>query len=344
MVDASAQREAALRDQVATLQQLLGHLQQQQQQQQQQQPQSRPTSRFAKAQPKDGSLHLYGGEGGSKLDEWLSRLTSVIATYELNEYESVQFGTSRLSEAALQWWVSLNPDVRLAIDDADSLAAALRSRFQPVTAEDTAREQLDRLQQGNRPINDYISDFQRLRALIPTMHEADAVHAFRRGLKHDLALEVRKQDVKTVAQAIGLAARIGGLTAASVSSTSNPHGRPPTASVNQMDSSSSNGAANIPQIVSEVINAMRMQTVFGDQHSSRNGGAATNERTNNGNRSQRGGRSYGGRSARPLPSIPGVPAAVVQQRRDDKLCLRCGAADHFAISCPSAPVAFGQGN
>ena len=96
---------------------------------------------------------------------------------------------------------------------AGALASALRLRFQPITAARTAREQLDKLQQGSRGINDYIAEFQRLRTLLPSMSEDDALYAFERGLRRELAEKLRVQGVSSVQEAIALAARVGGLLA-----------------------------------------------------------------------------------------------------------------------------------
>lgn len=82
--------------------------------------------------------------------------------FHLNAQETVEFAGSRLRGAALDWWLALSAAELTAIGDASALASALRARFQPVTAARTAREQLDKLQQGARSINDYIADFQRI--------------------------------------------------------------------------------------------------------------------------------------------------------------------------------------
>lgn len=331
---------AAMQQQIAQLQAVIVA------QQSQSQPQP-PANRFAKAQPPKGCIQLYNGERGDKLDEWISRLNTIITTYSLTDQEAISFGVLNLGETALSWFNDLTPDQRDVIYDGESFTAALRGRFESVTTEDTARERLDRLQQGNRSVDDYISEFQRLRARVPTMHESDAVHVFRRGLIKELAFEVRKQNVKTVAHAIDLVARIGGLTA-NAPSTPNPHGRPmaapSSASIHQMDTSNGYAANDMQQMInSAVLNAMRMQQPDSDI------GLSTNVLSGNGNggRFQRGGRNggnrFGNRPARQLPAIPGVSPAVVQQRWDAKQCLRCGSVDHRAISCPNAIAAYGQG-
>jgi hypothetical protein len=52
-----------------------------------------------------------------------------------------------------------------------------------------AREQLDRLQQGSRGINDYIAEFQQLSTQIglASLGEDNALYAFERGLRRDIA-------------------------------------------------------------------------------------------------------------------------------------------------------------
>ena len=182
----------------------------------------------------------------------------------------------------------MGQDGKVAINNADALTAALRTRFQPVTTEKVARIQLDRLQQGSRHINDYIADFQRIHASLPKMDEQDAIHAFERGLRADLAVKLREHAVETVAAAIALAARIGGLTA----TATNPHG-PPAAAVNQMDID----AGGIQQLVNNaVLNALRMQSI--------DGGAS--ER---GGRGHRGRRSFGG------PAAGRLAAAAIPHRK-----------------------------
>ena len=79
-----------------------------------------------------------------------------------------------------------------------------------------ARQQLDKLQQGGRSINDYIADFQKLETQIgaESLGEANALHAFERGLRADIADKLRTHGVNNLEDAIAMAARVGGLTAA----------------------------------------------------------------------------------------------------------------------------------
>lgn len=114
------------------------------------------------------------GLSGAKLDDWADELGATAELYELSDTETVRFAASRLRGAAWKWWQELGPRKKAAISGGSSLVDAMRTRFQPVTAAHTAREQMDKLAQGARGINEYVADFQRLRAHLPNMQEDDA--------------------------------------------------------------------------------------------------------------------------------------------------------------------------
>ena len=311
------------------------------------------SNRFAKKEPRASDLREFDGSA-DELDRWVNELGSVIGLFRLTADETVQFAVSRLRDAAWYWWTDLGTDGQSMITNADALTSGLRARFQPITTAKVARSQLDQLRQGQQHVNEYISEFQRLRARVPRMTDDEAVHVFERGLRSDIAAELRKSDVGTVAAAIALAARIGSLTPASTPSTSNPHGRPAAASIRQMQD-----ATDIQEMVTTaVLNAMALRTPQQQQqqptgHGGTGYGGGTNVldgnqggisgRFHRGSGSRGRGGRFGNRPARQPPAIPGVSPSVVQQRWDGGQCLRCGANDHRAISCPNAIVAYGQG-
>jgi hypothetical protein len=194
-------------------------------------------------------------------------------------------------------------------------------------------------------VNDYIADFQRIRARLPGMAEEDALHAFVRGLRRDIAVELRKQRVKAVTDAIELAAHVGSVVAsAPVGGRSSG-----STSVAQMDIDDGDGASldvRLARIEHAVLNAMGSNGA-GSVNSS--GGLGAQTQTHRGDHGERGGGSrrgggrggrFGGRGgSRPPLAIPGVPAAVVEQRRAAGQCFRCGSDAHHGMECPSAPSA-----
>jgi hypothetical protein len=293
-------------------------------------------SRFAKKEPRAQDLREYDGAAGAKLDAWLDELSLARMLYELNAREASRFAVSRLRGAALQWWLWLDSSAQEAIGSAEALAAALRARFQPVTTARTAREQLDKLTQGSRNVNDYIADFQRLRTQLPSMAEDDALYAFERGLRRELAVELRRQGANSLQEAIALVARVGGLLQAANAS---PQGRGATA--NQMDMGDGDEGAGRLDRIEAALNAItsaqggnasgpgtKTQTQRGYQNveqSSRGGGRG-------GRGAGRGGRG-GGRGP---PVVAGVTPEVVRQRLDARQCLRCGSDEHMSYSCPNS--------
>lgn len=307
------------------------------------------TSRFAKKEPRAQDLGEYDGASGARLDDWLKQLAMAARLYHLNAQEAVDFAGSRLRGAALDWWLSLGDAELAAISDTGALAATLRARFQPVTAARTAREQLDKLQQGGRGVNEYIADFQRLTTQIGmvSLGEENALFAFERGLRRELAVELRKQGVATLKEAIALVARVGGLLQASAGT---PQGRGSAA--NQMDVDDGDGSASRLDRIEAALNAL----TSGAQGSSGTGmGAKTQtqrgyqqERGVSGRGGGRGGRGgrFGGRggSSDPplIPKVPGVPAAIVEQRRAAGQCYRCGSAEHTRFECPNATSVSGN--
>ena len=295
-------------------------------------------SRFARKEPRSQDLREYDGAAGVKLDEWLQELALAADLYELNARETVKFAASRLRGAALQWWLALDAQERMTVTNANTLAAALRARFQPVTASRTAREQLDKLQQGSHHINDYIADFQRLRTSLPTMGEDDALYAFERGLRRDLAEKLRMQGVSTLRDAIAMAARVGGLSQVAATGSQSR-----AAAAHQMEVDDTGAASLDDRITRAVLNAMQAQGGVS--------GLGAKTQTQRGYNSERGASARGGGAARGgrggrvggrggfTYTIPGVPAALVEQRRAAGQCLRCGSMEHRGMECPNAPSA-----
>ena len=294
-------------------------------------------SRFARKEPRATDLREYDGASGDKLDAWLDELGAAVELFELNEREAVRFAASRLREAARQWWNSLGADGKVAVDSREALAKAMRTRFQPVTAAHTARVQLDKLAQGSRSVNEYIADFQRLRTRLPDMAEADALHAFKRGLRDDIATDLRKQRVATLAEAISLAAHVGsdGSVAA------------PKSSLRQLEAHGGGDDVTLEERIERaVLNAMQGRDTSGMSSNAHTGYTQQRKETQRGGRGGfrggrgRGGRGFGQRSGPPV--VPGVPEEVVRQRLDAQQCVRCGGEGHYSAACPHAISARGN--
>ena len=194
------------------------------------------------------------------------------------------------------------------------------------------------LRQGGRGINEYIADFQRLLAQLPSMAEEDALFAFEAGVSREIAVELRKQRTQTVADAISLAAHVG-----SVSVAAPAQGR--LSAANQMDVDDGDAAGMEDRIARSVLNALQGQSSgfqgLGAKTQTQRGYASERDGGRGGAaRGGRGGRFGGGQ--RPLPVVPGVPSDVVRQRLDAQQCVRCGADGHRSPACPNAISALGN--
>jgi len=290
-------------------------------------------SRFARKEPRAQDLREYNGAAGAKLDEWRDELELTNMLFELNTRESVRFAVSRLRGAALTWWLDeLNSAERVTISDSSALVTALRGRFQHATTAYTARQQLDKLQQGSRGVNEFIADFQRIVAQIglPSLGEDNALFAFERGLRPNLAEKLREHGVRTLREAVAMAARVGSLQQAGAA-----QGR--AAAANQMDVDDDGSAGRLDRIEA-ALNAMAARNTDGM-------GAKT--QMHQGYTKQRGGRggARGGRDGfkpRGPPEVPGVPEHVVRQRLDAQQCIRCGQEGHRSPACPNAITARGN--
>jgi hypothetical protein len=282
-------------------------------------------------------LSDYDGTSGSKLDDWLQDLRRVRRFFKMGEEEAVEFALVHFRGAADVWWGALSAEEQeTASASVDSLATALRGRFQSITTARVAREQLHRLQQGSRSVDSYIAEFNQLHAKVADMSEADARAQFVRGLRREIADKLEDDDWETMqlGKVIAKAARIGNRASGAAASA----GAAPKASVNQMGLDEDASMSSLTQQVTQaVLNALAAQQPSGSDTAGLGAKTQTvrgyaSERGRGGVRGGRGGGRFGG-PPRPI-NIPGVPAALVEQRRAAGLCFRCGGA-HRVMECPN---------
>ena len=298
-------------------------------------------------EPRLSDLAEYNGAGGDKLDAWLAELRRCARYYQLSGSDAVEFAAARLRDTADIWWsTELSAAEQAAIAGVDTLAAAMRARFQPVTTARVAREKLHALQQGGRHVDEYIAEFSKLRAQVTDMAEPDARAQFVRGLRRELAVKLEDIDWESMplAALIAKAARIGGRCAAAQPAA----GR--SVAVNQMDIDESAATPSLDdRIAKAVLNAMqslqsggmgaKTQTQRGYDNE-RAGGSRGGARGGHGGRGGRfGGRGGGSSGSSNGISIPGVPSDVVEQRRAAGQCFRCGDSQHQSRHCPNATSA-----
>lgn len=162
---------------------------------------------------------------GSALDAWEAEIRKQIVWYRTPLADEVSTATAFLSDAAYDWWTHLQSASKGSIVDLTSLVSALRGRFQPVTTAEMARVRISKLTQGKSSINDYVAAFRKLLTSLSTMSEDDRLFNFVRGLKPEIATQIRVQGVKTLEAAIEMASRMGTMGEYGALAAAAAHGR-----------------------------------------------------------------------------------------------------------------------
>lgn len=287
------------------------------------------------------SIPPYKGSQAT-LDDWLSLLSKQFRWYQLagaeHDAERIRLAELYLEGAALDWW-----NQRIAAHGAggswEAFVHALRERFQPVSAADSARVRLDKLRQDKLSVNDYVSAFRRLIIDIPSMDAQSQLHAFLRGLRPALALKLREQTIPDVNAAIERASRIDNAqaiyasAAASSSSSAAPAHSPMDLDAMLVDGieglerdtegNDADGAADAP------ITRREFQQLLNAMQDKRRGPAAPA-----GGKGARGGRFQ----PRGPPRIPHLTEEQVKEYMAAGKCFGCGSTDHSARACPKRKV------
>jgi hypothetical protein len=164
-------------------------------------------------QPKAPYQERYKGEGGAVLDKWISSASVARRFYTgMDDATAVSWLAPALEDAALDWLVAYEAQHGAAPASPQALFAGLRTRFQPVNAEETARRDMDALRQGKDSVNEYTTKFRRLITLLPGETENAQIYQFRRGLVRaieDRIMQAEPQPASLEAT-IALATRVEG--------------------------------------------------------------------------------------------------------------------------------------
>ncbi|KAG9450049.1 hypothetical protein H6P81_010014 [Aristolochia fimbriata] len=126
------------------------------------------------------------------------------------EARKVNAATLYLSGDALLWWIrhALEEGAGTSsIQTWKEFKAELRKRFYPANVEHEARKKLRSLKHGGK-IREYISQFTSLMLCVSYMSDADKLFSFLDGLKPWAEHEIRRRDVKTLAEALSVAERL----------------------------------------------------------------------------------------------------------------------------------------
>lgn len=141
---------------------------------------------------------------------WLEDLKNYFLAAGVYGNHRTVFAVAHLKEEALLWKTSISELTNPQSVDFDTFGELFLKRFQPISSNLEAREQLRRLKY-NGNIQQYVSSFQSLMQKITDMTNTDKLDYFSNGLNRSLKLELIKQNVTDLQQAINIAVRISSI-------------------------------------------------------------------------------------------------------------------------------------
>lgn len=189
-----------LNQQQQTLQQQQLLLQQQPPPPQPLPPPQFPSIRLPKPEPFSGSAH--------DVATWLwafehyCTLSNIAATHERITLAVTYF------RADAQIWARAQELSGVPFASWPAFTQALRSRFQPIDPEQSARDALDNCRHGKRSVREYATEFTNLAMQISDMSDGDKIHRFTSQLQRTVRLQVRLHQPATLTAAIDLAHRV----------------------------------------------------------------------------------------------------------------------------------------
>jgi hypothetical protein len=373
--------------QAASLQQLQARLQQQQQQLQAQQAHQQQVAAAAgpsgsaaaggaaaaASRPRIPAASNYEGSP-TRLDGWLREMQQQFDWYRLtSDADRVSMARAQLRGNALDWWSTLSSATSTTLSTSyDAFQAALRERFQPVNRAQTARIQLDALQQGPRQsLNDYVAAFRRLLEALPDMAEADRLHRFLRGLRPAMQLRLAHQPITTLDGAIKAAAHLDALTGLAIlaqgagpaasGGAGRAHGNPHADMMDLnalgfadvegleqetggdcagggglMDAGPAAAGSSTPLGPSSATTLHRevteLRQLLNAMRDVRRGGSGAPKKNGKGDRE------------RPLPVVDHLSPAQVREYMAAGKCFTCGSTEHRGRDCPHRKASSKQGN
>lgn len=256
------------------------------------------------------------------LVEWEAEVNRHIYYYTIPKDEQVKYAVARTKGPPWTWWM-----VEVATAGSTALSwtwaefmTNLRAQFVSVTSAETAREQLHNLHQGRASTTEYVDSFRKLIALIKDMGAPDQLAQFMRGLQPSIATQLRIQNVKTLASAVELAVRVGGIQQQGAASAQGQS----AAALHAMDQDQ-HPTATFEQY-QQYLAAMGSSRQPYKDHGLRGSIPPSSTGSSSG--------AAGDWPRKPLPVVTGMSPADVKEHMKRHKCFRCHEAGHRAFHCP----------
>ena len=143
------------------------------------------------SKPKPSKPPSFAGERGESIDTWIKQVERYFRLSDIPEEDQVEWGASFLTKNAASWFEVENQRAETSGNDLTwtTFARAIKKRFKPANAAENAREKLGRLKQTGS-VTAYAHAFRIIMQDLLDMHENDALHYFKKGLKENVAIQV----------------------------------------------------------------------------------------------------------------------------------------------------------
>jgi hypothetical protein len=141
--------------------------------------------------PKPNKPPPFAGKRNESIETWIKQVERYFRLTHIHANDQVEWAAYYLTEGAASWFEVENARAETVSHPLTwtSLTAGLRKRFKPINADDNARERLSRLKQTGS-VAAYSHAFRLIMQDLPDMHEKDALHAYKKGLKEAVAMQV----------------------------------------------------------------------------------------------------------------------------------------------------------
>ncbi len=141
--------------------------------------------------PKPSKPPNYAGKRTESIETWIKQVERYFRLTKIPEDDQVEWAAYYLTESAASWFEVEQSRAETKGEPLtwDTLTTRLRKRFKPINADDNARERLSRLKQTGS-VAAYSHTFRLIMQDLPDMHEKDALHYYKKGLKEAVAIQV----------------------------------------------------------------------------------------------------------------------------------------------------------
>ena len=142
----------------------------------------------------------------TKFIDWLADMDHYFEWYEMSDERRVRFAKMKLVSQAKLYWTNyerlMTRGHRVPVISWDEMKEVLKEKYVPVTYRQRMLDQWQRLNQGSRPVGDYISKFDEFLSRCDLQEDEQVVLSrFRAGLREDLQRELHLREVSTLPHA-----------------------------------------------------------------------------------------------------------------------------------------------